>query len=266
MIQQVYLRLIPDHSLLKWSINFSSLMSSTLPESDTDLGTQFVKFDCNNLPSDFMTSDKIYSEISTLIEKLQTYDQGKNCVNDIYTEFCKTVELEMSDKLPSKTVVMGCNKSKKKYRNRKPWWNEGLNKLWSDMCKAEKAWNKCNNKHKRELKTIYVQKRKCFDREVQKSKRKYWYEMQEQLLSESASNQSLFWKKIGKIGIAENRKSSIPMEVIGSDGNISSDLTDVLNRWKSDYSNLLNQQNCSIGVSYSCSRMNEESTFNDFFC
>ena len=265
MIQQVYLRLIPDHSLLKWSINFSSLMSSTLPESDTDLGTQFVKFDCNNLPSDFMTSDKIYSEISTLIEKLQTYDQGKNCVNDIYTEFCKTVELEMSDKLPSKTVVMGCNKSKKKYRNRKPWWNEGLNKLWSDMCKAEKAWNKCN-KHKRELKTIYVQKRKCFDREVQKSKRKYWYEMQEQLLSESASNQSLFWKKIGKIGIAENRKSSIPMEVIGSDGNISSDLTDVLNRWKSDYSNLLNQQNCSIGVSYSCSRMNEESTFNDFFC
>jgi hypothetical protein len=34
------------------------------------------------------------------------------------------------------------------------------------------------------------------------------------VLLESTKNQQQFWEKIGKIGVAENRKSIIPMEVI----------------------------------------------------
>jgi hypothetical protein len=63
-----------------------------------------------------------------------------------------------------------------------------------------------------------------------------------ELLLESTNNQQQLWKKIGKIGVTENRKSIIPMEVIDDDGNVSSQLTEVLNKWKSAYSNLLNQQ------------------------
>jgi hypothetical protein len=42
------------------------------------------------------------------------------------------------------------------------------------------------------------------------------------VLLESTKNQQQFWEKIGKIGVAENRKSIIPMEVIDDDGNVSS--------------------------------------------
>ena len=34
---------------------------------------------------------------------------------------------------------MGGIRSNKKSKNKKPWQNEGLNKLWIEMCKAEKT-------------------------------------------------------------------------------------------------------------------------------
>ena len=98
-------------------------------------------------------------------------------------------------------------RSNKKCKNKKLRWNEGLDKLWIEMCKAEKTWNKCNdNRRSTDLKAIYVDKRKSFDREIQQCKRKYWLSMQEELLLESTKNQQQFWKKIGKIGVAQNRR------------------------------------------------------------
>ena len=58
---------------------------------------------------------------------------------------------------------------------------------------------------------------------------------------ESNKNQKQFWKKIGKIGVADDRRQMIPMEVLDIQGNISTDLTTVLNKWKTDFSDLLNQ-------------------------
>ncbi|CAG2218028.1 unnamed protein product [Mytilus edulis] len=265
-VNGVDLKLIPDHSLIKWSIDLNAFMSNVQPKNEKDktFSTKFEKFDFNKIPANFMNTNNIYQNICSLIENLKTVEHQQNCVNGIYDDFCKTVESEMSDKIPSKTIFVGGKQSNKKYRNKKPWWNESLSKLWYEMCNAEKAWNKCNNMQQKQLKAIYVQKRKHFDSEVQKSKRKYWYDMQEQLLSESSKNQHMFWKKIGKIGIAESRKHVIPMEVIDDDGIVSSELTDVLDKWKSEYSELLNQQNSSIRVSDSCTSLNEASTFNDF--
>ncbi|VDI17339.1 Hypothetical predicted protein [Mytilus galloprovincialis] len=265
-VNGVDLKLIPDHSLIKWSIDLNAFMSNVQPTNDKDetFSTKFEKFDFNKIPANFMNTNNVYQNICSLIESLKTVEHQQNCVNGIYDDYCKTVESEMSDKIPSKTIFVGGKQSNKKYRNRKPWWNESLSKLWYEMCNAEKAWNKCKNMHQNQLKAIYVQKRKHFDSEVQKSKRKYWYDMQEQLLSESSKNQHMFWKKIGKIGIAESRKHVIPMEVIDDDGNVSSELTDVLDKWKSEYSELLNQQNSSIRVSDSCTSLNEASTFDDF--
>ncbi|CAG2255414.1 unnamed protein product [Mytilus edulis] len=258
-VNGVDLKLIPDHSLIKWSIDLNAFMSNVQPTNDKDetFSTKFEKFDFNKIPANFMNTNNVYQNICSLIESLKTVEHQQNCVNGIYDDFCKTVESEMSDKIPSKTIFVGGKQSNKKYRNRKPWWNESLSKLWYEMCNAEKAWNKSNSMQQKQLKAIYVQKRKHFDSEVQKSKRKYWYDMQEQLLSESSKNQHMFWKKIGKIGIAESRKHVIPMEVIDDDGIVSSEITDVLDKWKSEYSELLNQQNSSIRVSDSCTSLNE---------
>ncbi|CAG2252849.1 unnamed protein product [Mytilus edulis] len=233
----VDLKLISDHSLIKWNFDLSSFISVELLKKEELELSSFNKYDCKNIPTDFMNTDYIYLEINSFIEKFDMIKQEQSCVNDIFSSFCKTVEGEMNDKLTCKTVCIGGSSlTNKKHRIKKPWWNDDLNKLWVDMCKAEKTWNKFNNcSRASELKSVYVQKRKYFDREVQKCKRKYWFSMQQDLLLESKRNQQQFWKKIGKIGVAENRKSVIPMEVIDQDGNVNSNLTAVLDKWKSEY-------------------------------
>ncbi|CAG2205739.1 unnamed protein product [Mytilus edulis] len=261
----VDLKLISDHSLIKWNFDLSSFISVELLKKEELELSSFNKYDCKNIPTDFMNTDYIYLEINSFIEKFDMIKQEQSCVNDIFSSFCKTVEGEMNDKLTCKTVCIGGSSlTNKKHRIKKPWWNDDLNKLWVDMCKAEKTWNKFNNSSRAsELKSVYVQKRKYFDREVQKCKRKYWFSMQQDLLLESKRNQQQFWKKIGKIGVAENRKSVIPMEVIDQDGNVNSNLTAVLDKWKSEYSNLLNQK-ISTKVSETQNHAYTKNTFNDF--
>ena len=92
------------------------------------------------------------------------------------------------------------------------------------------------------LKSNLISKRRILDRVTQKVKRKYWYSLQQELLNESKSDQQSFWKTIGKIDIASDGKTSIAMEVIDWNGNVSNAVNDVLEKWKSDYSNLLSQQ------------------------
>ena len=78
---------------------------------------------------------------------------------------------EMSEKLQSKTIFIGSNGSnKKKYRVKKPWWNNDLALLSKEMREAEKDWNKCKHVMSNALKAIFVTKRKSFDREVQGAK------------------------------------------------------------------------------------------------
>ena len=66
----------------------------------------------------------------------------------------------------------------------------------------------------------------------------------------------------------EDRKASIPMEVVDTDGNICSDIKVVLNKWKSDYSALLNQRDLNTCMSNFSSHadtgLQTKDTFNDF--
>ena len=47
-----------------------------------------------------------------------------------------------------------------------------------------------------------------------------------------------FWKYIGRIGLQNERKPMIPTEVVDANGNVSTDMADILLRWKTDYENL----------------------------
>ncbi|VDI81600.1 Hypothetical predicted protein [Mytilus galloprovincialis] len=51
-------------------------------------------------------------------------------------------------------------------------------------------------------------------------------------------NQKDFWKSIGKIGIANDRKRVIPLAVVGNCGNVTNDKSNVLNIWKNDFETL----------------------------
>ena len=82
---------------------------------------------------------------------------------------------------------------------------------------------------------------KSFDRAVQRSKRQYWRKCQKDLSNLNSKDPREFWKKFGQISIASERKHSIPWEVVLSDGSVSNAQNDVLERWQSDFSSLLNQ-------------------------
>jgi hypothetical protein len=121
------------------------------------------------------------------------------------------------------------------------WWNDDLTSLWNEVCSAEKIWLKCQNSHrKKELRHIYVQKRKIFDRNVKKAKRQNWHSMQEELVNSQGTPKE-FWRKIGKIGVGSERRNTISMEVKIKNGSICNDKNLVLDKWKNDFSNMLNK-------------------------
>ncbi|CAG2237646.1 unnamed protein product [Mytilus edulis] len=186
-------------------------------------------------------------------------------IDNMYENFVKIVKTEMCNKLPAKNIVLsnGFNINKRR-RCKKEWWNEELTLLWNEVCKAEKVWIKCKIKrNKRELRHIFVNKRRIFDKAVQSSKRKYWYSLQEDLIK-SCDNPKEFWRKIGKIGVGSERRSFIPMEVKLSDESVSCDKNVVLDKWKCEFSNMLNRNNLN-NVEYIHSNENVYDDYLDSF-
>jgi hypothetical protein len=144
----------------------------------------------------------------------------------------------MYRKLPNKNIHYGS--SNKKHRPGKPWWSDKLTDLWNNVCIAEKTWLSCTDvSEKRSFKTVYINKRKIFDR-VQRAKRLHWYSLQTQLVDECNIDPVQFWKSFGEIGVNVKTNNPIPMEVVIPDGSISNDVDIFLNRWKNDFSSLFN--------------------------
>ncbi|XP_053374612.1 uncharacterized protein LOC128547041 [Mercenaria mercenaria] len=125
-----------------------------------------------------------------------------------------------------------------------PWWTTTLSDLWFNLSRAEKCLLDCNNRaDKTKLKAIYVKLRKQFDTKVQRAKRLYRYNMQQELLDECNVDKSCFWKSVGKIGVGHASKKAVPDEVVLDNGAISSDTGDVLHKWKIEFCSLLNNPN-----------------------
>ncbi len=78
-------------------------------------------------------------------------------------------------------------------------------------------------------------KYKIFDGEKQRSKRQFWKKEQDKHLDMFEADLNRFWKTIGKIGIHDDRKPDIPMEVYDENGNIVGDTKCVLKKWESEF-------------------------------
>ena len=99
---------------------------------------------------------------------------------------------------------------------------------------------KSNGVARKHARQAFKHKRKIFDKEVQRSKRKYVKEKQIKIEQLASSDQQEFWKKIGKVGIGQERQKLIPLEVILEGGSISKSSDVVMNKWKTSFSDLLN--------------------------
>ena len=158
----------------------------------------------------------------------------------------------MHRKLPRRKLIISNGVSNKRRRVGKPWWSDDLSALWNAVCKSEGLWLQCKNPHDRTaLKLEYIRCRKNFDHAVQRAKRTYWAQLQNDLVSSLSSDPQTFWRGIGKVGVAQSKNKTIPMEVICDDGSITSDTNAVLDKWKHDFSALYNCSTGSISTDYS---------------
>ncbi|ESP02391.1 hypothetical protein LOTGIDRAFT_172050 [Lottia gigantea] len=161
----------------------------------------------------------------------KSFGSDNRNICEAYSSFVDIIEIELKQRVPQlKTSSCSSRKGKSLH---KPHWNDELSKLWKSVCDKEKAWIKCNEHcSKRKLHKEFCDVRDIFDKTNRRFKRLHQSHEQDRLLNlyESANKQD-FWKQFGKIGIANDRKSSIPMKE-ETDSGFSSDPGDVLQRWK----------------------------------
>ena len=233
-------RIVPDHSIIVCCLNLKPSGSDVRCNTENfTTEKRYTRYNLTNIPPSFCHDEHSNSLFQTL-NNLVTNLQSQQDVDKIYSEFCSIVQSEMSLKLPKREIVVKFGVSNKRRRIRKPWWSDDLQAFWNDMCDAEKAWLKCRNSQKHNLKHIFVQKRKLFDQQVQRRKRKYWFEMQNEMVSNAENNPNDFWKTIGRTGVRDNRKREIPMEIVNDNGEIITDSNAVLKKWETSFSALLN--------------------------
>ena len=192
---------------------------------ETDLkGEDIIRhsFGLKSITNSFVYDVGILEQVNATIADLEDGFRTQSNIDSAYDSWCNILKSEMYERLPYKSVRMGCGN--KRRRVGKPWWSDKLSDLWNDMCSHETRWLKCTTPSQKVInfKSAFITARRIFDREVQRAKRFYWYTLQNDMLKEENKNQTEFWKNIGKEGISQTKKNIIPFEVVLDDGTISS--------------------------------------------
>ncbi|CAG2203532.1 unnamed protein product [Mytilus edulis] len=243
---------IPDHSVLCWEFE-SAVCENTNKQSlnSHDNRSNHIVYNVKNIPDTWMNDENSINLINSCIANIESCNGIQVELDNIYNEFINVIHNEMNDKLDKKIKIMNSVNNKKR-RFKKRWWTDELTVKWNQVCLAEKQYLHCtkvnSNTH---LRQMYVNKRKEFDKLVQQSKRQYWHSCQEELVNLNKSDPRQFWRKIGNIGIGNDRQSKIPNEVLRSDGSVTNNIDDVLQKWKDSFHSLLNSDpdnNNNFGV------------------
>ena len=227
---------IPDPSVLTWSVKgFVKERRYNEP-----LPTQTcIKYNTSNIPITFLNDDSSFEHVVATIDRIEHDIERLQDANKAYDSFKQLVFSEMDSKVQKRSVRN--DNAKTLY---KPYWNFELDRKWDAVKASERFWLQCNstNAEKRRLRKIYVTEKRQFEKMNKKAKRTYQLEEQQRLLALHTSHHTRdFWREIGKIGIQNERKGRIPMEVVDSDGNVSSDTETVISKWKTDYEQLFSE-------------------------
>ena len=230
---------IPDHSLLKWTFEVTKYIrgAGTQPGCYLEKHIMMERYDFQSIPNDFMNTHETLTCVNVLGNTL--YDSQD--IDYVYSQFRECIHGEMKSKIPYKSVILNDFKNSTKHRSRKPWWNDDLSILWNEQLIAEKEWCKSTDTRRASEKSKYLDKRKRFDKAIQQTKRKWWLFQQNELLNLRTNNCKQFWKRIGNIGIAYEKKDNIPWEVVTVNGSVS-DKEVVLDTWAKAFSSLLNNE------------------------
>lgn len=158
-VDGIELRTLPDHSLITCccTLEYLELQGGLKMQKDV-MKKCVTKYDVSNIPVNVCND----YETASYLQALGTFEgnvKSQNDIDELYGDFCSTIKTAMSSTLSKKNIVIQYGVCNKRRRIRKPWWDDDLQVLWNNMCEAEKAWLKCKNEQKNNLKHIFVEKR-----------------------------------------------------------------------------------------------------------
>ena len=166
-----------------------------------------------------------YKEILT--EKLENWEQV--IINGTIEEmwgYLKSAMLEAA-----KTV---CGYSKKNNsRKQTPWWNEEVK---AQIKEKKNAWKMYLNNKTTENYELYKQERRKVKEAISVGKQRMWTEFGEKMENNSKNNQKLFYKTLKTM---KNKKSTEKHRIRDNQGNILTEDTEIMNRWREYFQELL---------------------------
>jgi exonuclease III len=239
---------IPDHAVLNVVFNMYKVESN--PERPVNHvnanieelpGKTCRRYNLKLVPSNFMTSQHCQTALVKVIEKLEQDIKNKADLDELYEAMCDALIKEMNNVIPFKDVSIG--KERKWFKSHKPYWNEGLAKLWKEMVQCKKSFEKWkgNRQIKAERLLEFKEKRKLFDRHLRREERIYNRAKMLEIEELNVSNPNAFWEKIKNLG--PRKVNKIPMEIYEENGNVNRDQDEVMGRWQQDFCTLFEGPN-----------------------
>ncbi len=236
---------LSDHSLIKMRLSISHIPTSIIdvPIPNNEVTTNNIntdntqpRYNVKNVPGDFFASAESCQKLLDLIHEQELARENQCKIDECYDNLISVIFQEMDRYLPK---VYGHGKtSSKRFKVKKPFWNENLKNLWTDMCNKEKEFLKCNgpNHIKQYFRKRFTDASFIFNKELRRAERNHNRRVQNQIENICTENPTQFWNYIKKLGPQFNNK--IPEEVYDEHGNIKADLDEVLKKWRNDYENL----------------------------
>ena len=233
---------VPDHSMItvraKWGHSVSSDPTSKYPDASSSNEKKYYSF--KNLTPENLNSGTWTLALQKIIDRLLTRNNMQAQLDSIYDSFCKSLFKELDDCLGFR---FASKKSKKRFKNHKPYWNDHLLTLWKNMVKSEKEFTRYKGRNRGIRNHLYqkhVSSQCIFDKELRAASRRYNKKKLSEIEEICVNNHKDFWNQIKNLG--PRKQNSIPMTVRTPHG-ITSDRDAVLNKWESDFSDLLNRRN-----------------------
>ncbi len=234
---------LPDHSMLCIDIMTQDRSADCGNVSDPvtqSSQTEVKKRIKTPLPDTFLTCDQSKQLIADTIRQIEQECFYQTQIDEAYERICSVYYEDLGRNSPKH---LG-NKAKRKYKHRaKPWWNENLSNLWKELSDSEQEFKSYTGVRqiKRRLLERFQIAQQRFDKEYNKAKRNFQKQQQSEISTLNTSDPRKFWQKVKSLG-PNLQKKDIPMEVVLDDGTVSHNLSDVLQKWKSDYETLFDDK------------------------
>ena len=133
-------------------------------------------------------------------------------------------------------------KTKKMFKNYKPYWNNELTIAWKNMHNNEKIFRRCKATHeiKCQFRRRFLDAQKAFDKLLRKTQRNYNKKIISEIECMQSHNPTDFWDKVNHMGV--RKKCCIPERVYKNDL-LTSEPVEVKHKWEQAFKSLFNPIN-----------------------